>query len=324
LRQAIQIGREAFLLGAWRNRMGAHDQQLNIKGCSPGWFLSLRYPLYNTVVLVWMMLGCSLLCFGLMAVGLAWPLIDPQHDSLAIEVPFVVGLGLFAALTLRSCVRFRDSIAANSDGIWYLPRKGESTFISWCDVASLKAHDTQQRLVLADATGSRSIRLEYQLEDFGRLREFVLTNTAHASPANVFHRTWINKVILLSGTVIFLVLAWLSHHQGQLGPSLFFIGFASLSLGAITQDPVGVEITREAVIVEYPGWKRTIPFDAISSITLKDVHNRGNVWAAVVIELRQGKPIRLFRFREGSVALHDTLQSAWQSAVESHESSRPK
>jgi len=31
--------------------MGAHDQQLNIKGCSPGWFLSLRYPLYNTVVL---------------------------------------------------------------------------------------------------------------------------------------------------------------------------------------------------------------------------------------------------------------------------------
>src|SRR5437899_6319021 len=51
LRQAIQIGREAFLLGAWRNRMGAHDQQLNIKGCSPGWFLSLRYPVYNTVVL---------------------------------------------------------------------------------------------------------------------------------------------------------------------------------------------------------------------------------------------------------------------------------
>jgi hypothetical protein len=30
LRQAIKIGREAFLLGAWRNRMGAHDQQLNI------------------------------------------------------------------------------------------------------------------------------------------------------------------------------------------------------------------------------------------------------------------------------------------------------
>src|ERR1700694_2088036 len=51
LRQAIQIGREAFLLGAWRNRMGAHDQQLNITEWQTGWFFSLRYPVYNTVVL---------------------------------------------------------------------------------------------------------------------------------------------------------------------------------------------------------------------------------------------------------------------------------
>src|ERR1700693_3871975 len=51
LRQAIQIGREAVLLGAWRNRMGAHDQQLNIKEWLTGWFFSSRYPVYNTVVL---------------------------------------------------------------------------------------------------------------------------------------------------------------------------------------------------------------------------------------------------------------------------------
>jgi hypothetical protein len=31
LRQAIQIGREAFLLGAWRNRVGAHGQNLTLK-----------------------------------------------------------------------------------------------------------------------------------------------------------------------------------------------------------------------------------------------------------------------------------------------------
>src|ERR1700687_2112558 len=51
LRQAIQIGREAFLLGAWRNRMGAHDQQLNIQEWQTGWSFSSRYPVYNTVVL---------------------------------------------------------------------------------------------------------------------------------------------------------------------------------------------------------------------------------------------------------------------------------
>jgi hypothetical protein len=33
------------LLGAWRNRMGAQDQQRNRKECGPGWFLNPRYLL---------------------------------------------------------------------------------------------------------------------------------------------------------------------------------------------------------------------------------------------------------------------------------------
>jgi hypothetical protein len=33
MRQAIQVSREAFLLGAWRDRVGAHDPQLIITEC---------------------------------------------------------------------------------------------------------------------------------------------------------------------------------------------------------------------------------------------------------------------------------------------------
>jgi hypothetical protein len=33
MRQAIQVSREAFLLGAWRYRVGAHDPQLIITEC---------------------------------------------------------------------------------------------------------------------------------------------------------------------------------------------------------------------------------------------------------------------------------------------------
>jgi hypothetical protein len=262
-----------------------------------------------------MMLGCSLLCFGMVVLALV--AFDPGHQSLAIKLPVVVGFGSFGALTLRSFGRLRDGVAANSDGIWYLPRKGEPTFVAWCNVVSVKADDTQQRLVLCDATSGRSIRLEYQLANFARLRELVLSHTAapthlQASGANVFHRTWINKGIFLSFAVLLLLFAWLSH-QRQPGPSLLFMAFACLPLVGIIFDPVRVRITREAVVVEYPGWKQTIPFDAISGIALDDVTMRGNVWAAVVIERRQGKPIGLFRFREGSVALHDTLQLAWRS-----------
>jgi len=274
-----------------------------------------------------MVLGCSALCFGLVVVALV--AFDPVHDSRAIELLLVVGLGLFGALTLRSFGHLRDSVAANSDGIWYLPRNGEPTFIAWCNVASVKADDTQQRLVLSDATSGRIIRLEYQLTDFARLRELVLSHTAaptqvHPGAANVFHRTWINKGILLSSTAFLLVCAWLSNHQGQPGPALLFIAFAGFPLWAIAQDPLRVKFTREAVVVEYPGWKQTIPFNSIHRIALNDVAMRGNVWAAVVIERREGKPIRLFRFREGSVALHDALLSAWQSADGDKKSARTK
>ena len=41
---------------------------------------------------------------------------------------------------------------------------------------------------------------------------------------------------------------------------------------------------------------------------------KGNVWAAVIINRQNRKPVKLFRFREGSVALRDALQSAWKAA----------
>jgi hypothetical protein len=105
--------------------------------------------------MAWMVLGCSVLCFGWWSFALV--AFDPWHDSRAMELLWVVGPGLFGTLTLRSFGRLRDSAAANSDGIWYLPRKGEPTFIAWSNVASVKADDTQQRLVLCNATSGRII-----------------------------------------------------------------------------------------------------------------------------------------------------------------------
>jgi uncharacterized protein YprB with RNaseH-like and TPR domain len=51
VRQAIQISREAFLLGAWRNKIGAHGQKRNIKEVADADLLCCRYSVYNTVVL---------------------------------------------------------------------------------------------------------------------------------------------------------------------------------------------------------------------------------------------------------------------------------
>jgi len=57
-------------------------------------------------------------------------------------------------------------------------------------------------------------------------------------------------------------------------------------------------------------WKRDIPFSDIGSVTLGDEFDRGNVWAVVTIVLTLGKPIKLYRFREGPLALADALKGA--------------
>ena len=267
------------------------------------------------------MLGCSLISLGFMAFTLVERLTDAAHVPLAVVLLCVIVLGSFAALCLYNFRKLRESVAINSQGVWSLPTKGEPTFIAWRDVANVRADDTGQRLVLLDGTGGSSIRLKYQLQDFGRLREFVLRHTAEsarrcAPGVNVFHRTRINKVILLGFAVPCLFLARLGFHQGQPRASLFFIGLAGLIVASLTQDPTHAVITRDAVVIKYPGWKRVIPFHSISGIVLADQYDRNcNVWAAVIIERRQGRPLKLFRFREGSLALHDALYSAWRSAV---------
>jgi hypothetical protein len=50
-RQAIELGREAFRLGAWRRRVGAHEPQLSTERCAELDFLSRSNLGYNTVVL---------------------------------------------------------------------------------------------------------------------------------------------------------------------------------------------------------------------------------------------------------------------------------
>jgi hypothetical protein len=262
--------------------------------------------------LAWFMFGVACISFGFMIFVLAMQTLKPSHGSLVIALLGVAMCGLFATLTLRSFSRLRDSVAVSSEGIWYLPRKGEPTFIAWFDVASVKANDTLQRLVLTDARSHRSIRLEYQLTNFGKLRDFVLGHTAaqtrlDANAPSIFHRSWINKGLLLFYAALFIFFAYLSHVH-------FLIGIACLLLVAITQDPLCLVITSEAAVIKYPGWGQTIPLCSISGIELIDVNNSGNVWAAVVIKRKDKKPIKLYRFREGSLALHDALQAAWSLA----------
>lgn len=267
-----------------------------------------------------LLLGCAFVSagFAVFAVGMELTRPTPRSGLLVLLASLLFGSA--AIYCVGAYRRFRDRIAVDAGGIWYLEKNGKSTFIAWSEVAQVKANDTAQRLILIDASGNRRINAEYQLGNFDTLREFVLAHTSEAARRGptgqrVFHRSWINKIILLTFGAILLGFAIECYHQNAAKAFYTVAGLGAFLLLAVLQDPLGLEITGDGIMIRYPAWQRTIPFGSITGISLEDVKDarNGNVWAAVVIQRKRGRRIRLFRFREGSIAVNEALQSAWSA-----------
>lgn len=263
-----------------------------------------------------MMLGSSLLLAS--ATVFCAVSFTGKHEAV-LGIVSVVLLSSVSVLSFRSSLRLFDHVAVNSDGIWYVPRNRQFIFLAWHDVGTVVAQDVQQRLLIVDAARRTTIRLEYQLAHFPRLREFVLSHaparpSGDTRPIPTFHRTWINKLVFLFFSVPPLLVAWTAAGQRQWGASVMFVVFATALLFSITLDPLRVLVEPQAIVIAYPGWKRKIPFSQVTDISLADESFRGNLFAVVIIRKSQGKPIKLYRFREGSLALYETLNAAWRGA----------
>jgi hypothetical protein len=263
-----------------------------------------------------LMLGCAIVCGAFISAVVVMQLTQPGRGSLLLVILVFALFGTGGIYSLQMARRFRDRIAVNSEGIWCLGKEGPSSFIAWPEVAAVKANDTMQRLTVTDASETRNIRVEYQLSKFASLREFILSHaSADAlqaySALRLFHRSWINKVILTILALPYLLIVAFDYRGGSAGPQCCLLALGACPLVIAAFDPVNLTIDSGGFVIRYPLWKRFIPFDSISGITLKDVRSRGNVWPAVVIERPGKRRIRLFRFREGSIALRDSLQSAW-------------
>jgi hypothetical protein len=215
----------------------------------------------------------------------------------------------------------RNSAAVSEAGVWYIPRRSAPAFIPWIEVASVRADDTMQRLVLKDVSGTRTIRLEYQLQNFSQLREYVVAHTSavnqrQAETQKVFHRTWINKIIFsVFGTILAVPLVSILLIDHDPFPAAILSPLIALAVGVVLWDPTRVLIEPTGIVIRSLAWRRTIPYASIQQITLSDTNDRGNVWAVVTILRKKGRPIKLFRFREGSIVLHDALELAWRSAT---------
>ena len=267
-----------------------------------------------------MMWVCVIICLGFVAFAVVTLSVRTERGSLTpVLLLFLAVFGGGLAYSVRIVRYSRDRIAVDSQGIRYLAKNGLGSFLAWSEVAAIKANDTMQRLSLSDASGARTIRVEYQIGGFAALRDFILSHTDAQAlqpqrELRVFHRSWINKIILAAFGLLFASVLLQCYRKGDTVGICITSVFVSLILLGIAMDPVALTIGVGGLMIRYPLWSRSVPFDSISGVSLQDINARGNVWAAVVIDRKGEKAIRLFRFREGSLALRDAIESAWRSS----------
>jgi hypothetical protein len=245
----------------------------------------------------------------------------PDPSTRLTQIPQFVFIALVAEMNWRLIRRSRRRVAINAMGIWSIHGKAVK-HIAWLNVARVLANDTIQRMELIDRNGTSIIGVDYQLKNFERLRDFIVSHTTEnmqfqTHGVSTFHHVWELKLIYgISGAFAFLV-AWQMHLHGVGQESILPIVLGAIAIFMILREPVSLSIGHEGIAINYLGFQELIPFKSITGITFSDVKYRWNVWAGVVITTARRRRIRLSRFREGSVALHDALQTAWKQAAAS-------
>jgi hypothetical protein len=262
---------------------------------------------------VWLYRFAFASCLGL-AGAAVWLLITAPN-------PFQAGFGVvgtlffvvFAAYLWGAQRRALNQIAVDESGIWRLPPNGSPLFIAWRDVGVVKSDDSMQRLIVSDQSRARTLWLEYQLDNYPVLRDYVLRRTAPGTRfkqtvGSVFHGSWALKVVMLVCSGLFVAVALAQH--GWQAASLFLI-LIGLCLMVVVRDPLSLTIASDRIVIRYPGWKREIAFRNITSVTPDDTASAyGNPGYLVVIAVKGQKPLKLYRFREGSLAVCEALRGA--------------
>jgi hypothetical protein len=183
----------------------------------------------------------------------------------------------------------------------------------WDEVVEARERRLLRRLELVDVA-RRVIPVEFQLSGFARLRETIqqraLGLRGRHARAREFRRyslgrwLWLVFLLLLAGFTVGLLR--MGEWRGALTGATFSGLMAAWACSEVRSVTIG---PRELVLRRLVG-ARSIPYGSIVRIDLVDAEREG-VAAAVIVALRSGEEIKLEGFREGYLAVFDSLSDAW-------------
>jgi len=267
----------------------------------------------------WLLLFCIIVLGAFLSWSLVLPFIESSQKSVWLSM---CGVALFGSLfwySLQVWKRVDDYIQVNGTGITYVSKRGQSTFLQWENISGIRGRFYLQRLELYDDRGQKAMNLEYQFENFDRLRQIVHENTGHLRERHALQKVFHRHAYVYSFYVVSILaigsMAWFSLKQSASMPAIGIAGFTALAIIMLLREIRKVNIEPSAVMLVYSLWERKLPYTEISDIFLKNVYIRGNSCAAVFIKQCNGKTFKLMGFKNGEDALFDALRSAWEARI---------
>jgi hypothetical protein len=243
----------------------------------------------------------------------------PKNEALIAGLS-VFGMVMFGVGALYSWKIVRHlpeaAISTDQEGLWPSIKDRNLALVPWSKIVRLRERPVLQRIEALDLSGQVVAKLEYQLQDFERLRALALQRAnlqIHEIPASgIFQKSRWHHMFSVGAMVGFALLGW---YVGQTQPLVGYAGMAFV-VGMIGWEywttPFRLRVTRDALEIQSPGRRQRVPRQHVAAVEIQDELVNHAKHPAVILRLvGSSKPIKLKALGVQAVELHQALQ-AWR------------
>ena len=270
----------------------------------------------------WLFLAAPWIMVAFAALSASVPFLPddgkPRNEPFILGLAIVcfLGFGLGAWYSWKIVRRLPEAaISLDEEGLWPSIHSRGTALVRWSTIARLRERPFLQRIEALDTTGNVLARLEYQLQNFERLRSIVLQRAqlqrVEVPMSGAFQKSWWHHVFSIGSMISFALLGW---YVGSTQPVLGYLGMAGV-VGMIAWEywvtPYALQIRRDALEVCLPGRRRNLPRQHIARVEIMDETVNHAKHPAVAVQLvGESKPIKLKSLGAPAIELHQALQ-AW-------------
>ena len=260
----------------------------------------------------------AILFFGALSIiSFVTSIMDYENISdVAVFIPSSLFFLIFVYMGYEFLCRCNDIITLDDSGIHIFYKNDSKQTINWNDIYEVRERSQLQRIDLLNRFGDTLLKIDYQLAGFDMLCETILSKsryTQNVKQKRAFISSWLIRGIFIVSAIFSGCAIVGSYTSGQFNAMCGFTGFLLLCGFGYLWEVKRIRVDENEISIHSFFKKRTIKYTDISDVVLKsDKDGKGNLISTVYLVLDHDKPVKFAGVQGGSLALYESIKSAWQ------------